>query len=158
MGFGKVINLRLGFLLILSIILLILAPVLVTLLWPDSSADQPGLSVTLRVELLIVFYSLHFSQLLDSICGQGSEGLGKNFMLVGMIALFSLFLFAGLFSFVDLYYPLYLRPPGFNPPYLNALSVLTDFLFMLAAILFVAILGFILISKRKSIIEWMKNV
>lgn len=79
MGFGKVINLRLGFLLILSIILLILAPVLVTLLWPDSSADQPGLSVTLRVELLIVFYSLHFSQLLDSICGQGSEGLGKKF-------------------------------------------------------------------------------
>ncbi len=44
------------------------------------------------------------------------------------------------------------------PMLFNNLSETTDYMLVIAAILFAAIVSFTLIPRRKSIIEWMKNV
>ena len=69
-----------------------------------------------------------------------------------------LFLFLGFVFAIDVS----ISMPGWkeaNPTAVNNLSVTADLMFIIAIILFAAILGLILTrSRRESIIEWMKNV
>jgi magnesium-transporting ATPase (P-type) len=118
----------------------------------------PGPSVTASVEFLVVAVLYISISFWIAFADRGVKSLEKKLMLVGMIigllvtlelAMFSWITIASVFNMGQI-------DPSFNPILFNNLSTTSNLMLMAAGMLFVAILGFVLIPRRKSIFEWIK--
>jgi hypothetical protein len=152
------VKLRLYLLLrVLVIILVFLALFLVYgPLWIPLRVSNVGPNVTVSIALLIIAILYISVSFYIGFADKTVKPWEKSLLLVGMIMGFFLFSFLGLFSAFDLG----LSSPGFlqaNPAFVNNLTLTTDLMFVTAATLFTAILGFTLIPRRESIVEWLKN-
>lgn len=153
-------KLRLGFLLRVSLIILVVLALLIVywLIWipvNDNNLQRAGPSVNASVELLIIAVLYVSISLWIAFADKEVKSWERSLLLVGMICGLLLFLYLGLISWaLSVFY----FPDAAPPALLNNLSATSDFMFIIAAVLFATILGFTLIPRRKSIIEWMKNV
>jgi hypothetical protein len=123
-------------------------------LWIPLQVSNVGPSVTVSIALLIIAILYISVSFCIAFADRRVKPWEKSLLLVGMIM--GLFLFLGLFSAFDLG----LSSPGFlqaNPAFVNNLMATTDLMFVIAVTLFTAIMGFTLIPRRKSIVEWLKN-
>ena len=115
-------------------------------------------TVTTGIELLIAVNSFVSISFWIAFADKEVKSWEKTLLLVGMTLGLLLFLFLGFVFAIDVS----ISMPGWkeeNPTAVNNLSVTADLMFIIAIILFAAILGLILTrSRRESIIEWMKNV
>lgn len=160
--FGKIMKRRLVILSrVLVIALVILALFLVYWLYLEyryNGAGDFGPTVTTGIGLLIavvLFVSISFW---IAFADREVKSWERNLLLVGMISGLLLFLFLGFIFALDLS----MSMPGWrdaNPTAVNNLSITTDLMLIIAAILFAGILGFILTRSRvRSIVDWMKTL
>lgn len=142
-------------LIILAILALVIALWLV--LFPSEIFyyTQPGPSVDASLELLIIVVLYIFISAWITFGDKEAKDWEKILLLFGMVFGLLLALYRGFVASTATFGSF---PWLFSPSLLNSLSATTDYMLIIAAILFAAILGFTMIPRRKSIIEWMKNV
>jgi hypothetical protein len=152
-------RLGLGFLLrvvlvILAVLALVIAVWLVLLPSRILYYSQLGPSVSASVELLVIAV-LFVSVSAWIRFGDEVKDWEKPLLLLGILGGLLLALCIG---FVTSTATIDEPPDLYSPTLLNNLAATTDYMLIIAAILFAAILGFTMIPRRKSILEWMKNV
>ena len=153
-------KLGLEFLLRVSLVILAVLALVIAfwLVLPPSRIlyySQPGPSVNASVELLVIAVLFVSVSAWIRFGDKEVKDWEKPLPLLGMLGGSLLALCIG---FVTSTATIGEPPDLYSPTLLNNLAATTDYMLIIAAILFAAILSFTMIPRRKSIIEWIKNV